>query len=235
MKNTDDSSKSDERPGWIKLDEILKVVQAARDGTWSVHDNMACKHMRIGIDMRGHSVTLTDIDGNPVSLERFQYQFSKDPKNAPKPPKETTLGSRIMKGELAPEILAIAQKVIDEHSPVVVKSQFRTEPIVSAVPMIMKRGIEDTTSRSLPEREYAPPRETWATRFAAMSPRPPGGYKSDIVGYMLRKAAQEGRPVKIEDPTGIASVMANLECNPPIRYDLPLVANALIHKEDDNA
>lgn len=67
---------SQEPSNWVKLEEVLAVLQEARQGRWQWYRNPRCKYIEVRIDTRFLHCQIRDREGKPISLAQLQLQMS---------------------------------------------------------------------------------------------------------------------------------------------------------------
>jgi len=63
---------------WDNIDDVLPVIEAARDRKWKWVLNTACKYIELRVDMRDGGCIIKDRHGNRINPEDLAYQFGQD-------------------------------------------------------------------------------------------------------------------------------------------------------------
>jgi len=80
----EESKKSDSHPldsphhnrvPYTTITEVIKILEAAKNGEWRWSSNPRCKYISLSIDMRGHSCVIRDRTGGAITLDELKYQI----------------------------------------------------------------------------------------------------------------------------------------------------------------
>ena len=63
---------------WDNIDDVLPVIEAARDRKWKWVLNTACKYIELRVDMRDGGCIIKDRHGNRINPENLAYQYGQD-------------------------------------------------------------------------------------------------------------------------------------------------------------
>lgn len=61
---------------WIPLQNVFALVEKSKLGIWTWARNTKCKYIDVRIDMRDGDCIIKDRDGNIITLEQLQWQYT---------------------------------------------------------------------------------------------------------------------------------------------------------------
>ena len=69
---------------WDHYDRILVILTRNRSGDWGWGRNGRCKYITLTIDTRGYSVQIKDRDGESITIEELENQYTFPPEKQKK-------------------------------------------------------------------------------------------------------------------------------------------------------